>query len=203
MIAAVVGSVTPPGRLRRSVAETLERSSAASTLIDLAEHPLPFAGAADLATDARAWPPGPYPKPNEPEGRGSAALEAIKAADAVLLATPVYRGTYTGALKNLLDLLPVEALQGKAVAIVAMGASDHHHLGADWHLRDVLAWFGAVALPTSVYLTSRDFEDGAPSEPAAHVLDELLTGLVALAGALPLQLGPPPLAARIPTRQGA
>lgn len=182
MIAAVVGSVTPPGRLRRSVVEALDRSSAASTLIDLAEHPLPFAGA------TRPEPP---------------ALEAIKAADAVLLATPVYRGTYTGALKNLLDLLPVESLQGKAVAIVAMGASDHHHLGADWHLRDVLAWFGAVALPTSVYLTSRDFEDGVPSERTAHVLDELLTGLVALAGALPLQLGPPPLAARIPTRQGA
>jgi FMN reductase len=182
MIAAVLGSVTPPGRLQRAVSDALDRSSAASALIDLAEHPLPFAGA------------------EKPE---SSVLETIAAADAVLLATPVYRGTYTGALKNLLDLLPVEALQGKPVAIVAMGASDHHHLGADWHLRDVLAWFGAVALPTSVYLTSRDFEDGVPAERAERVLDQLLTGLVALAGALPTELGPPPLAARIPTRQGA
>ena len=31
---------------------------------------------------------------------------------------------------------------------------------------------------------------------AAHTLDELLAGLSALAGALPAQLGPPPLAAR-------
>jgi FMN reductase len=175
MIAAVVGSVTPPGRLRRAVAEALERSPASSALIDLAEHPLPFAGAV---------------KPESP------ALDAIAEADAVLLATPVYRGTYTGALKNLLDLLPVEALQGKPVAIVAMGATDHHSLGADWHLRDVLAWFGAVAAPTGVYLTSRDFEDGAPTERAERTLDELLSGLVALADALPAQLGPPPLAAR-------
>jgi FMN reductase len=175
LIAAVIGSVTPPGRLRRAVAEALDRADAPSTLIDLAEHPLPFAGAV---------------RPESP------ALDAIAGADAVLLATPVYRGTYTGALKNLLDLLAVEALQGKAVALVAMGATDHHSLGADWHLRDVLAWFGAVVAPTGVYLTSRDFEDGAPSARAEHRLDELLAGLSALAGALPPQLGPPPLAAR-------
>src|SRR3954471_9782763 len=141
MIAAVVGSVTPPGRLRRAVAEALDRAAAPATLIDLAEHPLPFAGTGT---------------PDAP------ALDAIAEADAVLLATPVYRGTYTGALKNLLDLLPVEALQCKAVSIVAMGATDHHSLGADWHLRDVLAWFGAVVAPTGVYLTSRDFEAGGP-----------------------------------------
>ncbi len=123
-------------------------------------------------------------------------LEAVAGARAVLLATPVYRGTYSGVLKNLLDLLPVEALQGKPVAIAAMGASDHHHLGVDWQLRAVLVWFGSLVAPTSVDLTSRDFADGVPGERAARALDELLEGLVALAGARPAALGPPPLAAR-------
>ena len=176
-VAAVIGSVTPPGRLRRAVAEALERSAPGHALLDLAEHPLPFA-------DGSA--------PHRP------VLEAIARADAVLLATPVYRGTYTGALKNLLDLLPVEALRGKAVALAAMGATDHHHLGADWHLRDVLAWFGALVAPTSVYLTSADFADGVPGARAERVLDELLAGLVALSDAIPARLGPPPLAARRP-----
>jgi FMN reductase len=143
-------------------------------LFDLAEHPLPLAGAV------------------APE---SAALAAIADADAVLLATPVDRGTYTGVLKNLLDLLPVEALRGKAVAIAAMGATDHHHLGADWQLRAVLAWFGALVVPTSAYLTSADFADGIPGERAAHALDQLLAGLIALSDAVPTDLGPPPLAA--------
>jgi FMN reductase len=57
----------------------------------------------------------------------------------VLLATPVYRGSLTGTLKNLLDHVPVGALQGKPVGIVAMGATDHHFLGAERHLRDVAA----------------------------------------------------------------
>jgi FMN reductase len=174
MIAAVLGSVTAPGRLRRAVDEALERAGKEHVLLDLAQHPLPFAGAV---------------KPDAP------VLDAIARADAILLATPVYRGTYTGALKNLLDLLPVEALRGKAVAVAAMGATDHHSLGADWHLRDVLAWFGALALPTSVYLTSADFAGGIPGERAELALDQLLAGLIALSDALPTELGPPPLAA--------
>jgi FMN reductase len=187
-LVAVIGSVTPPGRLRRAVSEALDRHASAlvstTALIDLGEQQLGFASGAPLET----------------LGDDSAAVvSAIGAADSVLLATPVYRGTLTGSLKNLLDLVPVEGLQGKPVAIVAMGATDHHTLGADWHLRDVLGWFGALAAPTSVYLTSRDFEDGAPSERAATLLDQLLRGLTALATALrglDHGLGPMPLAAR-------
>ena len=86
----------------------------------------------------------------------------------MLCATPVYRGSMTGTLKNLLDHVPVEALRDKPVAIVAMGASDHHYLGAERHLRDVLAFFGALVVPTACYLSSRDFEDGVPGARAAR-----------------------------------
>jgi FMN reductase len=185
---AIIGSVTPPGRLRRAVSEALDRRAAAlghrPGLIDLGEQHVSFASGAPLET----------------LGDDSAAVvAAIGDADSVLLATPVYRGTLSGSLKNLLDLVPVEGLQGKTVGIVAMGATDHHSLGADWHLRDVLAWFGAVTAPTSVYLTSRDFEAGVPSQRAATALDELLNGLAALASALrglEGRLGPASLAAQ-------
>jgi NAD(P)H-dependent FMN reductase len=53
----------------------------------------------------------------------------LAAADAMLPESPVYRGSFTGALKNLLDLTPVEALRSKPVGIVAMGATLHHYLG--------------------------------------------------------------------------
>ena len=80
----------------------------------------------------------------------------------------------TGTLKNLLDHVPVEALRDKPVAIVAMGASDHHYLGAERHLRDVLAFFGALVVPTASYLSSADFDDGVPGERAAAELDALI-----------------------------
>jgi len=187
-LVAIIGSVTPPGRLRRAVSEALDRhvsaSGTAATVIDLAERRVSFASGAPL---------------HSLDDDSAEVVAAIARAHAVLLATPVYRGTCTGSLKNLLDLVPVEGLQGKAVAIVAMGATDHHSLGADWHLRDVLAWFGAILAPTSVYLTSRDFIDGAPTERAQSALDALFGGVVSLATALaaaPAEIGPPPLAAR-------
>jgi FMN reductase len=107
----------------------------------------------------------------------------------------------TGALKNLFDLLPVPALEGKVVALAAMGASDHHFLGAERHLRDVLSFFGALVTPVSVYLTGADFaaSSGIPSERAVAALDELIAGAAALAARTreDTPLGPSPLAARM------
>jgi FMN reductase len=182
-LTAVVGSVTRPGRLRRAVDEALARARGAHTeLIDLAEHRIAFADGRPVT---------------ELKDDTEAVVAALAGADAVLLATPVYRGSLTGALKNLLDHVPVAALQGTPVALVAMGASDHHYLGAERHLRDVLAFFGAHPLPTAVYLSGRDFTDGQPSQRAEETLDALIGSAVTLAGALRERpaLGPMPLAA--------
>ena len=182
-LTAVVGSVTPPGRLRRAVDEALARAHGAETeLIDLAEREIAFADgrpAAELGDDT------------------AAVIAEIAQADAVLLATPIYRGSLTGALKNLLDHVPVAALQGTPVALVSMGGSDHHYLGAERHLRDVLSFFGAHPLPTAVYLSSRDFTDGRPSQRVEDALDAVISSAVSLAGALRERpaLGPMPLAA--------
>ncbi|HEY6523790.1 MAG TPA: NAD(P)H-dependent oxidoreductase [Solirubrobacteraceae bacterium] len=186
-ITAVLGSVTPPGRLCRAVSEALVRAAARddvrAQLVDLADTRIAFA-------DGR---PLDVLEDDTPEVVGR-----IERADAVLFATPVYRGSVTGALKNLLDHVPVPALRDTPVAIVAMGGSDHHYLGVERHLRDVLSFFGAHPLPTAVYLTSRDFDDGVPGRRAAHELDGLLEALVVLTRALrgTPALGPTPLAAR-------
>ena len=181
-LVAVLGSATPPGRLRRALAEALERAADGEVeLIDLAERriaPADGRPAESLGDDTQA------------------TLAAIARADAVLLATPVYRGSFTGTLKNLLDHVPIEALRDKPVAIVAMGATAHHYLGAERHLRDVLSWFGALTLPTAVYLESADFEDGAPGPRAAAQLDAAIATAMKLAVATPVPLGPTPLAAQ-------
>jgi FMN reductase len=185
-LVAVLGSVTPPGRLRRAMDEALERGAAYhgfdGTLIDLANVSVGFADGrppAELGDDV------------------AAIVEQISSADAVLFATPVYRGSLTGALKNLFDHMPVEALEAKPAAIATMGASDHHFLGAERHLRDVLAFFGALVAPVAVYLTSADFSDGIPSRSAADRMDMLVAGLLDLARATATvtRLGPRPLAA--------
>jgi FMN reductase len=182
---AVLGSATPPGRLGRAVRDALERASqsgaARPRLIDLATvHIAPADGRPpeQLADDT------------------AAVVRELSEADAVLLATPVYRGSLSGVLKNLLDHVPVTALRDKPVAVAAMGATDHHFLGAERHLRDILAFFGALAAPNALYLTAADFGEGVPSAFAEARFDALLESVMALARALAGQsLGPAPLAA--------
>jgi FMN reductase len=163
------------------------------------------AGLIDLGTLDLGFADG---TPVDDLGDDSAAtIAAIGSARAVILATPVYRGSLSGSLKNLIDLTPVPALQGKVVGLVAMGASDHHFLGAERHLRDVLAFFGAVVMPVAVYLDGSDFTDGVPGERAATVLDELFAATVATAAALaggaagfePAPLGARAVKARAPS----
>ena len=141
---AVLGSVTPPGRLRAAVAGALERLDGPTELLDLADVRLPFA-----------------------DGRPAADAGGIS-------------GTVTFAGTDLLDLVPLPALEGKPVALLAMGTTPHHFLGADRHLRDMLAFFGAHVTPVAGYLTAKDFEDGVPTEAAAATVDSLLAGLLAL-----------------------
>jgi FMN reductase len=182
---AVVGAVTPPGRLDAAVRFAVDRAAGrpqvAVSVLSLGEHRVSFA-------DGR--PLDRYPDDT------ARVVGALAEADAVLLASPVYRASFTGALKNLLDLTPVEALRAKPVGIVAMGATLHHYLGVDWQLRAVLAWFGALVVPTSVYLESGHFKDGKLADPAARAaLGDLVAALIELAGHSRDEAGPPPLAA--------
>ena len=167
---AIVGSVTPPGRLLNATRWLLDtaqtsRSDLEIEFINLADKKIAFA-------DGR--PPEQY------NDDTASIIEGVRAADGVIVASPVYRGSFTGALKNLLDHLPLESLAGKPVGIVAMGASQHHFLGVDWHLRDVLAWFGALVVPTSVYLASADFVDGQLTENAKQDLKDLADAVIRL-----------------------
>ena len=183
-LVAVVGAVTPPGRLDAAMRYAVERAAAqpgaSATLLNLADHRVSFA-------DGR--PPDKFTDDT------SRVVAALVAADAVLLGSPVYRGSFTGALKNLLDLCPVDALRSKPVGILAMGATSHHYLGVDWHLRAVLAWFGALVAPTSVYLESSHFQEGKLADAGARAaVDALVATLVTMATYPRDQLGPPPLA---------
>ena len=180
---AVIGAVTPPGRLHTAVTAVVEhaasRPGVAASALNLGDHRISFADGRPL---------------EQLSDDSAAVVRRLADADAVLLASPVYRGTYTGALKNLLDLAPIDALRGKPVGIVAMGATLHHYLGVDWQLRAVLGWFGRVT-PTSVYLDSSHFRDGALADaPSRAALGELVDALLDMSSVATAP-GPTPLAA--------
>lgn len=184
-IALIYGTAAPAGRLSLAMgaygaALRATGAGVVTPVIDLSAVPLPFAGA-------------------RPDDAQAAALDGVQAtvaaADAVALFMPVYRAAPPGALKNLLDLLPLAALENKPVAQVSMGASPHHYLANPANLAPVLDWFGALALP-GLYLTGRSFADGALTPEARAELDQHAATLAGMAARMAgVAMLPRPLAA--------
>ncbi|MFD9335536.1 NADPH-dependent FMN reductase [Streptomyces sp. NPDC060028] len=94
----------------------------------------------------------------EPEIRR--ALEAVAEADGIVIATPVYKASYTGLLKAFLDLLPQDGLTGKTVLPLATGGSLAHVLTIDYALRPVLAALGARHVTAGRFVLDSSVERG-------------------------------------------
>jgi FMN reductase len=152
----IVGSVSSPSKTRRAVELALDAAAqkqrVETDVVHLAEY--------DLVT-ADGRPLEDY------TGDTGEVLDAIAASDAYLFGTPVYRASYSGALKNLLDMIPrgrwqadIAPLENSAVGLVATGASPHHYLTVDTELRPVMAFFGAQ-VAGGAYLHDAHFESKA------------------------------------------
>lgn len=176
-VLGVVGSVTTGSKTRAAVEAALDaaandREGVETEVLHLAEYDLETADGRGI--DAY-------------DGDTADALATIVEADAYVVGTPVYRGSVSGALKNLLDMVPRGMWQGDvapfedaAVGLVATGATNHHYLAIDQELRPLFAFFGAHTVGGSVYATDDAFADGKGAEegPAladADVADRLAT----------------------------
>ncbi|MGB7100412.1 MAG: NAD(P)H-dependent oxidoreductase, partial [Xanthobacteraceae bacterium] len=93
------------------------------------------------------------------------AIQTIETADALIVATPVYKGSYTGALKHLFDLVRPNALTGKPVLLAATGGSPLHGLVTEHQLRPLFGFFNALTLPTSIFALEGDFQDYRIDKP--------------------------------------
>ncbi|MDO8036996.1 FMN reductase [Janthinobacterium sp. SUN128] len=86
-------------------------------------------------------------------------LAAVEQADILVVATPVYRGAYTGLFKHFFDFIDQDALIDKPVLLAATGGSERHALMIDHQLRPLFSFFQARTLPLGVYATDKDFLD--------------------------------------------
>lgn len=94
-------------------------------------------------------------------------IRTIIEAEALVIGTPTYKGSYTGLFKHVFDLLDPADLRGKPVILTATGGGDRHSLIVEHQLRPLFAFFEAFVVPTAIYASSRDFIEGVPS-PAIH-----------------------------------
>lgn len=88
------------------------------------------------------------------------ALAVVEQADMLVVATPVFRGAYTGMFKHFFDHIHQDALIDKPILLAATGGSQRHALMIDHQLRPLFSFFQARTLPLGVYATDSDFEQG-------------------------------------------
>ncbi len=154
-IIGLSGNLDRPSKTRAlveaAIATAASQFEATGTIYDLADFGRSLGSArrvGDLDASARA------------------ALEVILAADALVVGSPVYKGSYTGLFKHLIDLIDPLALAGKPVLLTATGGGDRHALVIEHQLRPLFGFFEAQTLPTGLYAADRDFTEGQPSSPA-------------------------------------
>ena len=116
--------------------------------------------------------------PIEYDGDAKFVINKIKDADAYIIGTPMYRGSYTGMLKNIFDIIPNDAMMGKPVGLIATGGSDHHYLALEQELRPLLIFFYAYVVPGTVYINNRNISS------STYFVDKVLEQLNILAKAV-------------------
>lgn len=87
-------------------------------------------------------------------------LEEIEIADALVVGSPVYKGSYAGLLKHLFDFLDPLCIAGKPVLLLATGGGERHALMGEHQLRPLFGFFSALTVPTYVYASDADFKGG-------------------------------------------
>jgi FMN reductase len=115
---------------------------------------------------------------------GLACIRQIEDADILILGSPIYRASYTGAVKHLFDLVDYRALAGAVGVIGATGGVAFHALATEHQFRPLLGFFGIIGVPTTVFALETDF-DGT-TLTSARVRDRIEQAAVEVAAFAPL-----------------
>ena len=147
-VVAVSGSLHSPSKttaLVRAILDALERELSIDVhLIELSRVGREFSGA--LRRD-------------ELSAAAEADLRRIEGADLLIVASPVYRASFTGLFKHVFDFVEQYSLVDKPVLLAATGGSDRHALILEHQFRPLFSFFQALTLPLGVYAKDSDFTD--------------------------------------------
>jgi FMN reductase len=145
-VVALVGNPRPESRTHR-LARTLAAELAANVpAAEVVEVDLARVGARVLVSD-------------DPEV--SRAVEAVLEADALVVASPTYKATYSGLLKAFLDRLGTGALGGTPAVPILLGGAPTHTLAVDVHFTPLLLELGAMVPARGLFVLESEVEEFA------------------------------------------
>lgn len=83
-------------------------------------------------------------------------LQAVKEANGIIIATPIYTGSISALTKALLEVIPERGLRGKPALVLANGGSAASVQAAEHALSPILRNLKATLLGASVYSAASD-----------------------------------------------
>lgn len=137
-----VGSKTRTAMDYTVKAVTEKHPNAEVTLIDLADYDIQF-------SDGRDY--------REYEGDTKYVAQAVMAADAIMIGTPIFQASIPASLKNIFDLLPINAFRDKVVSMLVTAGSIRHYLIVEHQLKPILVYMKAQIVQTYVFVEEKDF----------------------------------------------
>lgn len=84
-------------------------------------------------------------------------IAAVQAADLVVVASPTYKGSYTGLLKLFLDRFGAGSMTGTAVPVM-LGGHWKHALAPELLLKPILVEIGATCPTSGLFLLESEYE---------------------------------------------
>lgn len=142
-VLGIAGGLRPHSRTHQAlhiVLEKLREKGVEVELLDVRDLNLPFCS-------------GEFDYPDHPDV--VRLREAVAAAHGIIFASPEYHGTISGVLKNAIDLLDQQQIEGKVVGLISILGGAHSASSLDT-LRAICRQLHAWAIPEQVIIANSE-----------------------------------------------
>lgn len=92
-----------------------------------------------------------------PTGELARVVDAVTAADALVVVSPTFSASISGLVKSFFDILEPDTLRGKPVLMGATGGTERHSLMLEFAMRPLFAYLGALPVRTAIFAATSDF----------------------------------------------
>lgn len=102
------------------------------------------------------------------------AIDALREADGIIAAAPVYKAGPSGLLTSFFQVLDNDLLIGKPVVLAATAGTARHALVVDEQMRSLFAFLRTLTVPTSLFAAPEDWGDPALNKRIDRAARELV-----------------------------
>ncbi|MFJ6413177.1 hypothetical protein CHI12_08785 [Terribacillus saccharophilus] len=157
------GSLNPASTTRKLLEEVqtlLQKARYETDIINIGELDLPLFHPVRPAGAAADW-----------------LRERISSAEGLVVGSPEYHGSYSGALKNAIDYLDKDLLKGKPVGLLTSTGGLKGGINTLNGMRTVFRSLSAHAIPQQLAVSRKEYKDFILTEDCQKTLEQFVIGL--------------------------